>query len=79
MSNMDDMWLKTISNLPRRSVPVILTKASITERVVLPSTRWWRGAARLLGTTPFMGVKGDTGCLVAERACGRCEGTFASH
>lgn len=58
---------KRSPDVPRRVVPVVLTEASIAERVVLPSTRRGRGAARLLGTTPFVWVEGDTRCLVAVR------------
>lgn len=58
---------KRSPDVPRRVVPVVLTEASIAERVVLPSTRRGRGAARLLGTTPFVRVEGDTSCLVAVR------------
>ena len=71
--------MKLRSVLPWWFVPVILTEASVAERVVLPASRR-RGVAALLlllllGTTPFMWVEGDTSCLVAVCPCRRSDGT----
>lgn len=56
--------IKLSSNPPWRFVPVVLTEASITERVVLPASRRGCGASLLLGTTPLVRVEGDTSCLL---------------
>ena len=66
------------SVLPRWFVPVVLTESSVTEWVVLPASRRRRRAALLLGTTPLMGVQGDTSCLVAVCTCRTSGGTRLS-
>lgn len=55
--------------LPRWFVPVILTETSITERVVLPASRWRCCAVLLFSTTPLVWVESDTGCLMAVCTC----------
>lgn len=61
-------------DLPCRSVPVILTEASVTEGVIPLTARRGRGAVRLLSAAPFMGVEGDAGRLVAVGPCRSGEG-----
>lgn len=64
----------TVQVLPRWFVPVVLTETSVAERVILSASRGRCGAALLFCTTPFMGVEGDTSCLVGVCTCRRREG-----
>lgn len=61
-------------DLPCWSVPVVFAEASVTERVVLLTARRGRGALWLLCAAPFVGLEGDSGCLVAVCPCRSGEG-----